>query len=154
MRIKVPASMGCCGANYPANHMQDTGISKRKAREAIRCEGLTFSFSEADSCSRRRRRRTSGDRSWRPFPFNKQGVWVEISICHVMMATPEASCYTAEHCWGVLSLSISRSWATHFLRNTENTSRKNIWVNCFKLPTWVDSFGQIALISSSWIGSC
>ena len=28
---------------------------------------------------------------------------MEISICHVMMATPEASCYTAGRCWGVLT---------------------------------------------------
>ena len=44
---------------------------------------------------RRRRRRTGENRSWRPFPFNKRGARVEFSICHVMMATLGASCYSA-----------------------------------------------------------
>lgn len=35
----------------------------------------------------RAEKRTSGDESWRPFPFNKRRDGVEISICYVVMAT-------------------------------------------------------------------
>lgn len=44
-----------------------------------------------------RRRRTTGDGVWRPFPFHEQNE-SEWKFPSVMMATPEASYFTAKYC--------------------------------------------------------